>query len=156
MKKINSVIHYLFLAAVVAKAFNGIVEIIGSFLILSYDKLVQLEALALTNYELTEHHNDFIAKFFIDSAHNLSINTRHFISFYLFFHGAMNFFLVISIYKKKMWAYPLAIFLFSIFLAYQVFRVYHNHSVGLAVVSVVDVFMIILTWLEYRRISAKM
>ncbi len=155
MKKFQSIIHHLFLAAIVAKTFNGVVEIIGSVLVLSYNKMAELEAFALTNYELTEHHNDFIAKFLIDRANEFSISTRHFISAYLFFHGIMNLFLVICIYKKKLWAYPLAVSLFSLFLVYQVIRVYHNHSLGLVLVSIVDVAMIVLTWLEYRRIINK-
>ncbi len=152
MKKVNSIIHHLFLAAVTAKAFNGVVEIVGSILILFYGRAAKREAFALTNYELTERHNDFIAKFLLESAQNLSINALHFISFYLFFHGVINIFLVFSIYKKKLWAYPLAVSLFSLFLIYQVIRVFHNHSLGLAVVSVVDICMIVLTWLEYKRI----
>lgn len=153
MKKINSIIHHLFLAAVTAKAFNGVVEIVGGFLILFYGKVAEWEAYVLTNYELTERHNDFIAKFLIESAHGFSISTRHFVSFYLLFHGVINLILVLSVYKKKMWAYPLAVTLFSIFLIYQIVRVYHNRSFGLAIVSVVDFFMIILTWLEYKRLQ---
>ncbi len=153
MKRVWSYIHQLFLALITAKAFNGTVEVVGGILMLLYGRAVELEVYAFTNYELTEHHNDFIAMYFLKSARNFSISAQHFVAFYLLFHGIINLLMVFLIYKKKIFAYPLSIFLFGAFLIYQIVRVYHNHSTGLAVISVVDVFMIVLTWLEYNRLQ---
>lgn len=156
MKKYWSYIHELFLALITAKAFNGVVEIIGGFFILFYGKAVELEVYAFTNFELTERHNEFISKYLIESARSFSISAQHFVSIYLLFHGVLNLLLVFLIYKKKILAYPLSMILFGLFLIYQIIRVYHNHSIGLAVISVVDVFMIILTWFEYQRLRKKL
>ena len=152
MKKIQAIIHYIFLSAVTVKAFNGTVEILSGLLFLFFGRQVEYEVYALTNFELTERHNDFVAKFLINSAHGLNISASHFVAYYLLFHGIMNFVLVIAIYRQKIWAYPAAVFLFSLFLIYQVIRVTHTHSVGLGAMSIIDLLMIVLTWLEYRRI----
>lgn len=152
MKKIQAIIHYLFLSAVTVKAFNGVIEVLSGLFLLLFGKQVEYEVFALTNYEFTERHSDYIGRHLATLARDLSVSSDHFVAYYLLFHGIMNFVLVVTIYKKKLWAYPVAILLFSIFLAYQIVRLFYNHSIGLGVMSVVDLLMIILTWLEYKRI----
>jgi len=152
MNRVYRLIHNLFLAAVTVKAFNGVMEIIGGVTLFIYGRRVEREVLTLTNDEIAEFHNDFIAKILIDWAHSFSVSTINFIVFYLWFHGIINLILVVAIYKKRMWAYPFALVLFSVFLAYQSVRVFHNHSLALLLVSVVDFFLIIVTYLEYKRL----
>ena len=152
MKKIQAIVHYLFLSAVTVKAFNGVVEVLSGLFLLLFGRQVEYEVYALTNYEFTERHSDYISKHLITLARDLSVSSDHFVAFYLLFHGIMNFVLVVAIYKKKIWAYPMAVVLFSVFLIYQIIRVSHNHSIALGVMSVIDLLMIVLTWFEYKRI----
>ena len=51
-----------------------------------------------------------------------------------------------------MWAYPAAIGAFVLFLVYQLYRYTHTSSAWLLVLSVVDVCVIVITWLEYKRL----
>jgi uncharacterized membrane protein len=51
---------------------------------------------------------------------------------------------------NRLWAYPLAIFLFGVFVIYQVFRLERVHSIGLLLLTISDVVIIWLTLLEYR------
>jgi len=39
-----------------------------------------------------------------------------------------------------------------LFLVYQIYRYSHTHSVWLLALSILDLFVIVLTWLEYQRL----
>jgi uncharacterized membrane protein len=65
--------------------------------------------------------------------------------------GAVKAGLVSALLLKKWWAYPLTVVAFSLFLVYQVYRYLHTHSAWLLVLSMLDLFLIVVTWLEYNR-----
>ncbi|EKD43412.1 MAG: hypothetical protein ACD_72C00289G0003 [uncultured bacterium] len=155
MKTIHAIIHYLFLSAITVKAFNGTVEVLGGLLFLFFGREVENEIYLLVNYEFAGPGNGIIAKSVVALTNGLVISTDHFVAFYLLFHGLMNFALVAAIYRKKMWAYPAAVILFSLVLIYQFVRLSMDYSTGLAVVSFIDLLMIALTWLEYKRIISE-
>ncbi len=150
----DAVVHGAFLIGLISKTVNAIIEIAsGLFLyFLNNDKLVQI-AVALTHGELTEDPGDKISRFLIQAAQNLSVSGRIFDSMYLLLHGIIKILLVWALLRKKLFAYPLAILIFSIFIAYQLYRFAYNHSLWLVLLSVLDALIIILTWLEYKRIK---
>jgi uncharacterized membrane protein len=45
--------------------------------------------------------------------------------------------------------------LFLLFLVYQLYRHAHTHAPWLVVLSALDVLVIALTWLEYRRVRSE-
>ena len=54
--------------------------------------------------------------------------------------------------RELWWAFPLAIAAFTAFVVYQFYRYSHTHSFWLLVLSATDIVVIILTWMEYRRL----
>jgi len=62
--------------------------------------------------------------------------------------------LVTGLLLRQRWAYPAAIVAFLFFLIYQLYRYTHTYSPELLVLSAFDVFIIVLTWLEYGRLRA--
>jgi uncharacterized membrane protein len=126
----------MFLVVMATKAFNGCVEVLGGVILLFYGQEVKREVLVLTNYEIIERHNDFVAKTLIGIFDNFSTSTLHFVSYYLLFHGLINLFLVISLWKRKLWAFPVSVVFFSFFVAYQFYRFYHNHSLNLLFITI--------------------
>ncbi len=68
---------------------------------------------------------------------------------YLVLHGGVKIILVIALWANKLWAYPLAIFAFTAFVFYQVLRFTHTHSLGLFLLTIGDIAIIWLTWMEY-------
>ncbi|TMB72624.1 MAG: DUF2127 domain-containing protein, partial [Deltaproteobacteria bacterium] len=82
--------------------------------------------------------------------HNLSSDTKLFVSAYLVAHGLIKVFLVASLLRKKLWAYPTALWFLGIFLLYQLYRFSHTHSLGLLALSAFDLFVASLVWREYR------
>ena len=148
-------IHLLFDISVIGKAVDGLLEIAGG-LLLFFMNPEQLNWLvrAITQHELREDPHDVLAGFFVRSVQQLSTDTKVFASVFLLWHGAVKVGLVWALLRRQRWAYPLAIVGFGLFLAYQVYRYLHTRSVWLLVLSILDVFVIVVTWLEYKRLRS--
>ena len=73
---------------------------------------------------------------------------------YLLWHGVVKVGLVAALLLKRRWAYPAAIIAFFLFLVYQLYRYTHTRSPALLALSIVDVIVITLTWIEYKRLKA--
>ncbi|GBL44844.1 probable membrane protein YPO2961 [Sulfuriferula multivorans] len=151
----NQIVHTLFDIGVISKAVDGVLEIIGGIL-LFFVNPAQIHGLlrALTQHELSEDPHDLIAGLIMRSVQHLSMGTEAFAAVFLLWHGAVKIGVVWALWQKKFWAYPIAIVAFGLFLIYQVYRYSLTHSVWLLVLSFLDLFVIILTWLEYRRLRS--
>ena len=145
--------HILFYVAAIGKAIDGVLEAIGGILlfVVSTSHIYSLVRI-LTQHELSEDPKDLVATYLLNSTRNLSAATTTFAATYLLWHGVVKIGLVTALLLKKRWAYPAAIAAFSVFLVYQLYRYSHTRSSELLVLSVIDVLLIILTWLEYRRL----
>jgi uncharacterized membrane protein len=152
MKKFWFLVYHTFNLTIVLKAINGILEVAGGLTLL-FGRPIERLLMNLVQYELAEQPANFISQFLFDFFTNLTLSTRYFISTYLIFHGLVNLFLVISLWRRHLWAFPVAIILFSIFVTYQFYRLYLNYSLDLLLISIFDVLVIILTFLEYRRLK---
>jgi len=149
----NRVIHVLFDISVIGKALDGFLEIAGGFLLFSVNP-EQLNWIVriVTQHELSEDPHDVLAGFLVRSMQQLSAGARVFAAVFLLWHGAVKVALVWALLRKQWWAYPLAIVAFGLFLAYQLYRYLHTRSVWLLALSILDLFVIVVTWLEYKRL----
>jgi uncharacterized membrane protein len=151
----SQIIHVLFNLGVIGKGIDGVLEIVGGVLLFfvspdSIHSLIQV----LTQHELSQDPRDQIANYLLNSTHHLTKGVMIFAAAYLLWHGAVKVGLVVALLLKRRWAYPAAIVAFSLFLVYQLYRYTHTHSPALLALSIVDVFVIILTWIEYERLKA--
>lgn len=146
-------IHDAFLIGVLGKGVNAVSEIIGGLILffLNNDKLLKL-VITLTQGELSEDPHDKIAQFLLQTGQHLSVGGRIFGAIYLFSHGVIKLYLVWALLKRKLYIYPVAIVVFGLFIIYQLYRYSFNHSPWLIGLSIIDAIVIVLTWLEYRRI----
>ena len=148
-------VHVLFLIGVIGKGVDGLLEIIGGLLLLIVSpSQIQWFAETLTLHELSADPNDLIATYLLNSARGLSSATEEFAAMYLLWHGVVKIALVAALLRRRQWGYFAGIAAFSLFLAYQMYRYLHTRSPELLALSVVDVFVIALTWLEYKRLRA--
>ena len=149
-----NIIHKSFEIGILLKGIDGILEIIGGILlaILNPKRLNKLIRL-LTQHELIEDPKDVAANFIIRLGAKFSISTQNFAVFYLISHGIIKLILIILLWKKKMWAYPLSIVSLILFSFYQVYRYTNTHALSLIVLTVFDTMMIILTLMEYKRMK---
>ncbi len=148
-------VHAAFDVGIVLKGINGALEIVGGvlLLVLSSDQVYRL-ASALTLHELTEDPHDLLASRLLDAARHLTRSGRLFGAAWLLIHGAVKVGLVAALLRRRHWAYPVAIAVFLLFLVYQLYRYALTRSGPLLVLVVLDVFVVVLTWLEYRRLVA--
>lgn len=147
-------LHEFFYVSVIVKGVDGVLEIVGGLLLL-WTSPAQLWPIArrLTQHELAEDPRDLVANYLLQRIQHLSPGTELFGSVYLLWHGAIKVGLVTALLLKVRWAYPAAIVAFFLFLVYQIYRYTLTHAPELIALSVLDVFVIALTWIEYQRLA---
>ena len=144
----------LFRASVTLKGLDAVVEILGGIALFVINPGFILRAVAwLTQDELAEDPRDLVANYVLGVARHLSIGSEHFAAYYLLSHGIIKLALVGALLDNKLWAYPLAIIVFGGFIVYQIYRFTFTHAIGLIALSVFDLAVIWLIWLEYRALS---
>ncbi len=144
-------IHRLFDISLILKGIHSVIEIVGGILVLFISQaFIVSTVLNITQDELSDDPKDFWANYLVHSAQQLSISSQHFIAFYLLSHGIIKAFLVVTLFKEKLWAYPLAMTIFSLFGVYQIFEFTRTGSIWLLALTLLDILLIILTWHEYR------
>lgn len=150
----KSIFHFGFEIGLIIKGFDGLLEIIGGvfLLFLNPARLGRLTHL-LTQHELSEDPRDVIANFLLTLSSSFSISTQHFGFIYLMSHGIIKCVLVLLLWRKKLWAYPLTIISLILFVAYQVYRYTFTQSAFLIFLTVFDIIMIILTIIEYKTLE---
>jgi uncharacterized membrane protein len=104
----------------------------------------------LTQDELVENPNDLVANYALHVAQALTLRTEQFAAWYLLSHGVVKLVLVIALLRAKVWAYPVSMIVFGVFIGYQLYRYTFTHSPMLVALSVFDGLVISLIWLEYQ------
>ncbi|HWK46593.1 MAG TPA: DUF2127 domain-containing protein [Stellaceae bacterium] len=147
-------IHQIFEISVLLKGAHALIECVSGLLL----ALVSTSAItglvnALTQEELVEDPNDFVATHLLSLAQDFTVSTKHFYAFYLLSHGVVKAFLVLGLLRDKLWAYPASLVVLGFFIAYQLYRFSYTHGFGLVVLTVFDVIVMGLIWHEYRLVS---
>jgi uncharacterized membrane protein len=156
MKLNEKQIHLLFKIGVLIKGIDGALETIaGIALVFTTPESLRKAVGWLTQGELQEDPTDFVATHLVGFFHQLSISTKHFASAYLLVYGITKMGLAAGLLRGKLWSYPTALAVLGIFLCYQVYRFSHNHSIGLGLVSVLDLIVIVLIWRDYKYMKAR-
>ncbi len=144
-------VHLAFEVSLVLKAVFAVAETlagIGAYFVTQQLLFRLVER--ITREELLEDPRDFIANHLFQSAQHFSVSTRNFTAVYLLAHGVIKLWLIIGLLRQKLWYYPVAISIFGLFIAYQLYRYGLTHSPWLILITAVDVLVIVLTWHEYR------
>jgi uncharacterized membrane protein len=110
-------------------------------------------ATTLLTSELLEDPKDLVANTLLHAAQRLSANTRVFASVYLLVHGIVKVGLVVALWKKRLWAYPVAGIVLVLFTFYQVYLFSHSRSLFQLFLTAVDVVILLLLWSEYKRVT---
>lgn len=156
MAQSKSLSHISFELGLAIKGIDGLLEIIGGLLLINLNPARMNHLITLlTQHELSEDPRDTIANALIGFSHSFSISTQSFGVFYLISHGLVKCILVLLLWQKKLWAYPLSIVSLILFIIYQVYRYSIHASAVLLLLTVFDVIMIILTCIEYKKMKAQ-
>ena len=146
-------IHTVFKASVLIKGVNALLEIIGGIAVAlaRADEVAAWVARMAQSY-LVDGTHGYVARHVIDWAQSVSIQTQHFIAFYLLSHGFIKLVIVVGLFKEQRWAYPVSLVAFTGFIFYQLYRYSYTHGIGLLVLTAFDLFLITLVWHEYKLI----
>ena len=127
-------IHRIFVVSVAAKGLHALIEIAGGLALY----LLSSEAIA-----------DWIRPHEWAASH-FKPEEQHFYAFYLLSHGLVKSVVVYGLLREKLWAYPASFVVFSLLIAYQLYRYSFTHDVALIALSIFDLFVIGLAVHEYR------
>lgn len=143
-------IHQLFEVSVLLKGAHAAAECAGGLaLALTNNAWIRNLVTSLTQSELIEDRSDFVARHLAAGAQGFSIATQHFYAWYLLSHGVVKLALVVGLLRRKLWAYPTTIVVLGLFIIYQLYRYTETHSMGLLLLTALDVVVVGLTWHEY-------
>lgn len=154
MKK-NKLWHTLFLVGILFKGLDGVLELVGGilFLLIKQDSIANYTTL-LFRQELVEDPNDIIANYLIHLTSHISVNTELFAAIYMLVHGIIKVSIVSGLYLRKLWIYPAAELVLTIFVIYQIYRFSHTFSILLIFLTIIDIFIIVLIRSEYKRLTS--
>lgn len=146
----------LFRVSVLLKGFDGALEIVGGIAlwVVSPGLIVRVVGL-LTQDEIAEDPHDIVANYLRHASGHFSLLSEHFMAIYLLGHGLVKIFVVVALLRNKLWAYPVAISVFGGFVVYQVYRFALTRSVGMIVLTVIDIIVIWFIWQEYRAVRSR-
>ena len=105
---------------------------------------------ALTEQELSHDPHDFIAHHVLQVSRGLTHGTATYAALYLLSHGAAKVVLVVAVLRGRLRAYPAMIAVIGAFIAYQLYRLYFDLTLGLSLLTLFDAFVVWLTWREYQ------
>jgi uncharacterized membrane protein len=142
----------IFEIGIILKGLDGLLETIGGLLLFAVTPAtIDQLAARLTQHELSEDSNDFIARHLLRSAHGLTGSAVTFAAVYLLLHGIIKIVLVVALLRNQAWAYPAMIAFLLVFIVYQLYRLLLSPTFGLTVLTIFDAFIVWLTWREWRR-----
>jgi uncharacterized membrane protein len=146
-------IRQIFQISVLLKGAHAAIECIGgmALALISTTTIVSWVS-ALTQDELIENPNDFLATHLLAWAQGFSVETKHFYAFYLLSHGLVKLLLVVGLLRNKLWSYPASLAILGLFIIYQLYRFSYTHGMGLILLTVFDVLVMGLIWHEYNLI----
>jgi uncharacterized membrane protein len=147
-------VKWLLTISLFIKAFDACVEILTSIAItlISHSMLTRI-AVRLTRGELAEDPTNAAVHYILDLVQNFSGKAKIFAAVYLVVHGIVKLLLVIGLFKKKLWVYPVSIVIFALFSAYEVYRFFFVGSLWLLVLAAFDLIVIWLVWTEYTYLK---
>ncbi len=147
---LTRLLHRVLELGLIIKGFDAVLEMIGGFLLwfassVTFDQWV----ISLTQHELVEDPQDKVALFLRQAAPQLSADAQLFGGTYLVIHGFAKVVLITGLLRGKLWAYPATFGFLSLFIAYQIYRLSYNFSIGLLMLTFFDVIFALLILREY-------
>lgn len=148
--------HLFFQIGVVIKAIDGFLETVGgiAFLCVNTNAVIH-RIFSFTQQKLVEDPDDWIAHHLRHAFGHFSTSNKIFAATYLLGHGLVKLGLVVGMWRSKLWAFPASLAVLTGFLCYQAFRLIQHFSIGLCVLTILDIVIIVFIWIEYRRVKSE-
>ncbi len=146
----------IFEISVLLKGAHALVELIaGIWLYFVSAGVIPAWVNFLTQEELLEDPNDFVATHLVALARHFSVGDKAFYAFYLLAHGLIKVFLAAGLLRNKLWAYPASLGALAGFVLYQLYRYSYTHSPVLLALTVFDLFVLALIRHEWKLVRRR-
>lgn len=134
---------------IVIKGIDGVLELVGGILVLALNPhTITNVTNFLTQDALQENPHNIIATHVLKLGNHLAGGHNIFAAAFLLTHGLVKVVLVTCLLLNKLWAYPWAIGVLGLFLAYQAYLLVTAPTFGMGFLTVLD---IVIIWLVYRE-----
>jgi uncharacterized membrane protein len=152
----KSILHESFEVGISLKGVGALFEIVGGVLLwlVKPSQMNDIVRWMGENLLVDAPHHPF-ASHVLNASQRFADHGTTFASLYLLSHGIVKLALVICLLLNKIWAYPLTIVVFTVFIVYQVHRFMYTHSWTLIALTIFDAVIVYLTWKEYQAQRAK-
>ena len=138
---------------IIIKGIDGLLELTGGLLILVLSPhTINGITSFLTQDALQENPHSFWALRLQTTGHHLAANSHFFAAAFLLTHGLVKVVLVTCLLLNKLWAYPWALGVLSLFLVYQVYLLVTKPTFSMAFLSLLDAIIIWLVWREWQKV----
>lgn len=143
--------------SVAGKGFFGLIQVLGAVAALLVTP-AQIHAFTLwiTGGLLDENPNNVVALYLINASSHVTSATTLWVSLYLVLHGLTKVVLVVALLRDKMWAYPAMLIALGVFIVTQTTQMIASFSWGVLALTIFDLFIVWLTWREFRLHKAEM
>jgi uncharacterized membrane protein len=150
----DRLLHWLFEASLAVKGLLcGLEALAGLGLLLAPNPLIARFVFWVTHFEIAEVPTDTMANLTLRAVENFPIGTQHFYALYLLAHGGLKLAIVLMLWRRVMWAYPVGMVVLSGFVAFQLYEFERAGSPFLLLLALFDSAMIVLIWLEWRALK---
>lgn len=140
----------VFRVSIILKGLDSLLEVIGGIaLLLVRPGNMNKWAEDISDWSIIRHHTSF-AHYITHSVHSLSLATT-FGAVYLLIHGGIKVGLIVALLYNKLWAYPVFIGVVIVFIIYQIYDLLKHLSFGLSFLTAFDLFVVVITWLEWQK-----
>lgn len=148
-------LHLFFALSLWFKAILAIPEVVAGIaaFVVSHRTLLTC-LLWITTNGFGEDPRDFLAALFLRALQHVSVGEQRFVAVYLLGHGAIKLWLIAGLLREKLWYFPVSLSVFSLLIAYQLYRYTSTHTIWLLLITGLDLVVIALTWHEYRELRA--
>jgi uncharacterized membrane protein len=142
----------VFLVGLGFKGLDGLAELLFGIplLFLPQGKVSSL-AHSLTADELSQDPHDLLANLILHGASHLNSGSTLFIAAYLVVHGLVKVALVAALIIGARRVYPWAIAVLIAFTLFQAYELVAHPSLGIFLLTALDVIIVVLTWREWRQ-----
>lgn len=145
----------LFKLGMVWRITYGVLRILFGLVLLRFIGVTFADLLFdLFKHEVSRDPRSGIFHFLHTILQTHSFTVTYFIASYMFFWGAVDIILSLSLLYRKMWAFPVSMILIILFIVYAIFRFTQTHSLVLLSVIIFDFIILALIYREYEVAKA--
>ena len=146
--------HRLFEIGIWVKGIDGVIETVGGILLLAVSlDAINRYVIKLTEKEIEEDSGDLIANALRHAAHHMTPGSKRIAGAYLVGNGVVKVFLAVGVLRGRIWCYPVAMAVITLFIVLQCLRLSFHFSWTMFLATIVDVIIVLLIWKEYGKIK---